>query len=150
MVRMNYVDLLERCPLPDFADALRDEPEDLLACLGLALCLVRAGRYPALSPQRIIVRIQGVQPLTAMRTLKANAIGTSYALPPLRGCEAFVPGWCARDTHAARTHTRDRQAGDDQGQRGAGGGRAATRQAYGLCVRQVWHHSDVPVCGRQV
>lgn len=74
---MNYVDLLERCPLPDFADALRDEPEDLLACLGLALCLVRAARHLALSPQRIIVRIQGVQPLTAMRTLKANAIGAS-------------------------------------------------------------------------
>lgn len=40
VIGFNYEDLVAACPMEDFGDALRDEPTDLLACLGLALCVV--------------------------------------------------------------------------------------------------------------
>ena len=145
VVHMNYADLLETCPLRDFADALRDEPEDLLACLGLSMCLVRISRHPALTePQRVLVRLQGVGPLTQMRTLKANAIG-AYALHVVLGGLLYKQprvAWVWR--------RRDRQAGDGERECCASRRCAAAGQAHGLRVPALWRNSDVPLCGREV
>ncbi len=42
VVFFNYDDLIARCPFEDFASALTEEPDCILAAMGVALCVVRA------------------------------------------------------------------------------------------------------------
>ena len=75
IVCFNYDDFRERSPFPDFADALREEPDGVLKCMGLSLCLIRSDYEPEAPPHRITVRIQSVTPLTSLRDIKSSSVG---------------------------------------------------------------------------
>jgi len=79
-VFFSFDDFRAACPYKDFAFALRDEAEDLLKCLDLALCvcmaqvLVVGTSMPAPCVQ-LHARIQNVTPLTALRDIKSTSVG---------------------------------------------------------------------------
>ena len=75
VISFHYNDFRDRSPFPDFADALREEPDGVLKCMGLSLCLVRADFEPDVPPHRITVRIQCVAPLTSLRDIKSSSVG---------------------------------------------------------------------------
>jgi DNA helicase MCM8 len=70
-----YDDFLSRSPFPDFAAALREEPDGVLKCMGVALCILRDDFEPEAPARRIIVRIQSVSPLTPLRDIKSASVG---------------------------------------------------------------------------
>ena len=80
VIALNYNDLLEKCPMGDFAETLRDEPEDMLACMGLALCVLRARQTGFPSDRKITIRIHNVEPLLPLRNLKSSVVGQFVAI----------------------------------------------------------------------
>ncbi|KAJ2254095.1 DNA replication licensing factor mcm8 [Coemansia sp. RSA 455] len=76
----DYLALTEASPLADFAQRLRNEPETILSCLGLAVCYVLSCEYGAdaehvLGDHRLHVRLLHHEPLTHMKSLKAGLVG---------------------------------------------------------------------------
>ncbi|KAJ2333070.1 DNA replication licensing factor mcm8, partial [Coemansia sp. RSA 2681] len=76
----DYLALIEASPLTDFAQRLRDDPENILCCLGLAVCYVLSCEYGAeaehiLGDHRLHVRLMHHEPLTHMKSLKSGLVG---------------------------------------------------------------------------
>ncbi|KAJ2877834.1 DNA replication licensing factor mcm8, partial [Coemansia aciculifera] len=76
----DYLALVEASPLADFAQRLRDDPENILCCLGLAVCYVLSCEYGAdaehiLGDHRLHVRLMHHEPLTHMKSLKSGLVG---------------------------------------------------------------------------
>ncbi|KAJ2818520.1 DNA replication licensing factor mcm8, partial [Coemansia furcata] len=76
----DYLRLIEASPLADFAQRLRDEPENILSCLGLAVCYVLSCEYGAdaehiLGDHRLHIRLLHHEPLTHMKSLKSGIVG---------------------------------------------------------------------------
>ncbi|KAJ2451307.1 DNA replication licensing factor mcm8 [Coemansia sp. RSA 2424] len=76
----DYLALIEASPLTDFAQRLRDDPENILCCLGLAVCYVLSCEYGAeaehiLGDHRLHVRLVHHEPLTHMKSLKSGLVG---------------------------------------------------------------------------
>ncbi|KAJ2794110.1 DNA replication licensing factor mcm8, partial [Coemansia furcata] len=76
----DYLTLVEASPLADFAQRLRDEPENILSCLGLAVCYVLSCEYGAdaehiLGDHRLHIRLLHHEPLTHMKSLKSGIVG---------------------------------------------------------------------------
>jgi DNA helicase MCM8 len=75
VVSFCYDDFLARSPFPDFSAALREEPDGVLNCMGVALCLLRDDHEPGALACRLTVRIQSVSPLTSLRDIKSSFVG---------------------------------------------------------------------------
>ncbi|KAJ2696874.1 DNA replication licensing factor mcm8 [Coemansia sp. IMI 209128] len=107
----NYLTLVGASPLADFAQRLRDEPEVILSCLGLAVCYVLSCEYGAegehvLGDHRLHIRLMHHEPVTHMKSLKSALVGrlvtvrgtvvrTSPIKPFLTQCE-FTCARCDR------------------------------------------------------
>lgn len=126
VVNFNYEDLRAHCPYADFAGALRDEPEELLQCLGMSLCALRARLLPPSAPAiKVTPRILNVTPITQLRELKSNFVGKFVsvrgnvvrvsAVRPLvlrmafqcAKCSADVPMWFAEGKYEPPTRCSD-------------------------------------------
>ena len=76
-VLVRYNEFLSRCPLDDLDIALFEHPIETLACLSasLALCAPMYQSIEYRRAQRYIVRIQGYNPITPLKDIKANIVG---------------------------------------------------------------------------
>eukprot|EP01138_Halocafeteria_seosinensis_P007963 gb/GECG01008136.1/.p1 GENE.gb/GECG01008136.1/~~gb/GECG01008136.1/.p1 ORF type:complete len:855 (+),score=103.16 gb/GECG01008136.1/:1-2565(+) len=79
-VSINYDDLIRRCPLTQVKEDLKETPEDIISCIGISLCIIRAEANPSVTPARVIPRIQNVHPITSVRQLKSQSIGKFVSL----------------------------------------------------------------------
>ena len=76
VVQFNYDDFTASCTFKNLPTTLKEDPDDLLKCLGIALCIVRSLRLPpGVPPVLMNPRIQNVLPLMPLRELKSNAVG---------------------------------------------------------------------------
>ncbi|KAJ2001090.1 DNA replication licensing factor mcm8 [Coemansia thaxteri] len=76
----DYPTLVEAQPLADFAQRIRDEPEHILCCLGLAVCLVLGSEYHGatehiLEDHKLHVHLMHHGPVTHMKALKSGLVG---------------------------------------------------------------------------
>ncbi|KAJ1894372.1 DNA replication licensing factor mcm8 [Kickxella alabastrina] len=78
--QFNYDRLTQPGPMADFVQRLRDEPEHLLNCLGLAVCLVLNKEYGSeaeylVGDRRLHIRLLHHKPQTNMKHLKSSLVG---------------------------------------------------------------------------
>ncbi|KAJ2225115.1 hypothetical protein IWW45_007952 [Coemansia sp. RSA 485] len=76
----DYTIMTQGTPVPDFVQRVRDEPEHILRCLGLAVCLVINEEYGSASEyligsQKLPVHLLYHEPLTHMKHLKSSLVG---------------------------------------------------------------------------
>ncbi|KAJ1810048.1 DNA replication licensing factor mcm8, partial [Coemansia sp. RSA 2598] len=76
----DYPLMAQGAPVADFVQRVRDEPEHILRCLGLAVCLVINEEYGSASEyligsQKLPVHLLYHEPLTHMKHLKSSLVG---------------------------------------------------------------------------
>ncbi|KAJ1647776.1 hypothetical protein LPJ64_000876 [Coemansia asiatica] len=76
----DYSIMAQSTPVPDFVQRVRDEPEHILRCLGVAVCLVINEEYGSTSEylignQKLPVHLLYHEPLTHMKHLKSSLVG---------------------------------------------------------------------------
>ncbi len=86
--------VLKICPVCPFS-VLKSEPHTVLACLGLAVYETVLARDPPFELQKVHVRLQQFTPLTPLKSLKSNLVGThatAFVLSfPLFPCFTHTP-----------------------------------------------------------
>ncbi|KAJ1966277.1 hypothetical protein GGI12_000182 [Dipsacomyces acuminosporus] len=104
----DYPTLLSANPIADFGKRIRDEPDYLLCCLGLAVCYVLSSEYGAdaeyiLGDHKLHVRLLHHEPLTHMKALKSSLVGklvtvrgTVVRTTPIKPLLAQAQYECAR------------------------------------------------------
>ncbi|KAI8322645.1 MCM8 protein [Martensiomyces pterosporus] len=76
----DYPALLSASPVADFGRRVRDEPDYLLCCLGLAVCYVLSSEYGPdaehiLGDHKLHIHLLHHEPVTHMKTLKSSLVG---------------------------------------------------------------------------
>ncbi|KAJ1724396.1 hypothetical protein LPJ53_001352 [Coemansia erecta] len=76
----DYSMMARDSPMTDFVQRIRDEPEHILRCLGVAVCLAMNEEYGSTSEyligsQRLPIHLMYHEPLTHMKHLKSSLVG---------------------------------------------------------------------------
>nr|CCA17112.1 DNA replication licensing factor MCM8 putative [Albugo laibachii Nc14] len=103
-IQLSHRQLINRCALCDFAGVLQQHPEQVIACLGLALCLLRDKKEA--TSTRILIRLCDVAPVLSISHIKSHVInqfvsvrGTVVRVSPIKPLVTqcnFICGKCGR------------------------------------------------------